>query len=139
MSTFPVLSIVTFLPLIGAAIIFLPYLGFSYLGQGDERRADRCLRQVVEREAGNQDAWEGLAEVHRRSGDMEEAVLCWRRAGHQGIDRRSAWVRSADLLLDGHDEAGVLYRDALGGVIPHGVPDAYLEEMEAPIEWLPQS
>jgi Flp pilus assembly protein TadD len=46
---------------------------------------------------------------------MEEAVLCWRRAGCREIDRRAAWIAAGERLLDGDDPAGAVtcFRRAL--------------------------
>ena len=83
-------------------------LGWGLLLKERAGEARSYLQEVVTREAENRAAWDGLAEAHRQAGNMEEAVLCWRRAGRQGMDRRTAWVRSADVLLDGEDPAGAI-------------------------------
>jgi superkiller protein 3 len=49
-----------------------------------------------------------MAIVNERMGRMEEAVVCWRRAGQRDQNRRSAWLAAADRLLADGDAAGAV-------------------------------
>jgi ATP-dependent Lhr-like helicase len=88
---------------------------------------------------------EGLADVLRRLGDLSPPELEARCLEPQAVaswaeelvgERRALWLRigGEQRLVAIEDTA--LYRDALGTMPPGGVPEVFLEPVEAPLEAL---
>lgn len=90
---------------------------------GEPERLVGILVGYLARYADHQKAWEALARVHERRGDLDAALVTWERIGRDfGSDRKEI-VHRAELLWQLHraSEAYVLLRDALdhAGVAKH--------------------
>lgn len=82
---------------------------------GEPERLVKILVEYLGRYPDHRKAWEALARVHERRGDLDSALATWERIGREfGSDQKEI-VHRAELLWQLHraSEAYVLLRDAL--------------------------